>query len=162
LTLRYHPRSTLFPYTTLFRSAGQMLVALDMNLATIQRDGANLNHGAARACAESLHLVQQLSKELRTISHLLHPPLLDEAGLPSAIRWFVEGFAERSKIPVALEIPQNLGRLSPEFETTIFRVVQEGLTNIHRHSGSSTAAIRISQGPEAIRLEISDRGKGIP
>ncbi|PYX24638.1 MAG: hypothetical protein DMG87_03165, partial [Acidobacteria bacterium] len=143
-------------------SAGQMLVALDMNLATIQRDGANLNHGAARACAESLHLVQQLSKELRTISHLLHPPLLDEAGLPSAIRWFVEGFAERSKIPVALEIPQNLGRLSPEFETTIFRVVQEGLTNIHRHSGSSTAAIRISQGPEAIRLEISDRGKGIP
>jgi len=143
-------------------SAGQMLVALDMNLATIQRDGANLNHGAARACAESLHLVQQLSKELRTISHLLHPPLLDEAGLPSAIRWFVEGFAERSKIPVALEIPQNLGRLSPEFETTIFRVVQEGLTNIHRHSGSSTAAIRISQAPEAIRLEISDRGKGIP
>src|SRR5207302_11345714 len=89
-------------------SAGQRLVALDMNLATIQRDGANLNHGAARACAESLHLVQQLSKELRTISHLLHPPLLDEAGLPSAIRWFVEGFAERSKIPVALEIPQNL------------------------------------------------------
>jgi two-component system, NarL family, sensor kinase len=88
--------------------------------------------------------------------------LLDEAGLPSAIRWFVEGFAERSKIPVALEIPQNLGRLSPEFETTIFRVVQEGLTNIHRHSGSSTAAIRISQAPEAIRLEISDRGKGIP
>jgi PAS domain S-box-containing protein len=143
-------------------SAGQMLVALDMNLATIQRDGANLNHGAARACAESLHLVQQLSKELRTISHLLHPPLLDEAGLPSAIRWFVEGFAERSKIPVALEIPQNLGRLSPEFETTIFRVVQEGLTNIHRHSGSSTAAIRISQAPDAIRLEISDRGKGIP
>jgi PAS domain S-box-containing protein len=143
-------------------SAGQMLVALDMNLATIQRDGANLNHGAARACAESLHLVQQLSKELRTISHLLHPPLLDEAGLPSAIRWFVEGFAERSKIPVALEIPQNLGRLSPEFETTIFRVVQEGLTNIHRHSGSSTAAIRISQATEAIRLEISDCGKGIP
>jgi PAS domain S-box-containing protein len=143
-------------------SAGQMLVALDMNLATIQRDGANLNHGAARACAESLHLVQQLSKELRTISHLLHPPLLDEAGLPSAIRWFVEGFAERSKIPVALEIPQNLGRLSPEFETTIFRVVQEGLTNIHRHSGSSTAAIRISQVPDAIRLEISDHGKGIP
>jgi len=143
-------------------SAGQMLVALDMNLATIQRDGANLNHGAARACAESLHLVQQLSKELRTISHLLHPPLLDEAGLPSAIRWFVEGFAERSKIPVALEVPQNLGRLSPEFETTIFRVVQEGLTNIHRHSGSSTAAIRISQVPDAIRLEISDHGKGIP
>jgi PAS domain S-box-containing protein len=143
-------------------SAGQMLVALDMNLTTIQRDGTGLTPVAARACAESLHLVQQMSKELRTISHLLHPPLLDEAGLPSAIRWFVEGFAERSKIPVALEIPENLGRLSPEFETTIFRVVQEGLTNIHRHSGSSTAAIRISQAAEEIRLEISDRGKGMP
>ncbi len=143
-------------------SAGQMLVALDMNLATIQRDGTNLSPGAAHACAESLQLVQQMSKELRTISHLLHPPLLDEAGLPSAIRCYVEGFADRSKIPVRLEIPENLGRLSPELETTIFRVVQEGLTNIHRHSGSSTAAIRISQAPEEIRLEISDRGKGIP
>jgi PAS domain S-box-containing protein len=143
-------------------SAGQMLIALDLNLAAIRRENASLSPSAARACDESLGLVRQMSQELRTISHLLHPPLLDEAGLPSAIRWFVEGFAERSRMPVQLEVSENLPRLSPEAETTIFRVVQESLTNIHRHSGSSTAAIRIAQSPTEIRVEVSDRGKGMP
>ena len=139
-----------------------MLVALDLNLAAIQKEGTRLSTGGARACHGSLGLVRQMSRELRTISHLLHPPLLDEAGLPSAIRCFVEGFAERSRIPVQLELPENLERLSPEAETTVFRVVQESLTNIHRHSGSSTAAIRITRSPTEIRVEVSDRGKGMP
>jgi PAS domain S-box-containing protein len=143
-------------------SAGQILVALDLNLAAIQKENARLSPGAARACHESLGLVRQMSQELRTIAHLLHPPLLDEAGLPSAIRWFVEGFAERSGIPVQLDVSEHLVRLSPEAERTIFRVVQESLTNIHRHSGSPTATIRIAQSQTEIRVEVSDRGKGVP
>jgi PAS domain S-box-containing protein len=141
-------------------SAGQTLVALDMNLSSIQRE-ANLSPQALKTCSESLGLVKELSRELRTISHLLHPPLLDEAGLPSAVRWYVEGFAERSKISVNLDLDDDLGRLSPECETAIFRIVQECLTNIHRHSGSSTASIRIARGPREVRVEVSDQGKGI-
>ncbi|HEV2731473.1 MAG TPA: PAS domain S-box protein [Terriglobales bacterium] len=143
-------------------SAGQMLVALDMNLTAIREESKNPSAKAARACAESLELVQQMSKELRTISHLLHPPLLDEAGLPSAIRWFVEGFAERSKIAVELELSEDLGRLSPESETTVFRIVQESLSNIHRHSQSPKASIRICRTPSEVRVEVSDSGKGMP
>ena len=143
-------------------SAGQMLVALDMNLTAIREESKNPSAKAARACAESLELVQQMSNELRTISHLLPPPLLDEAGLPSAIRWFVEGFAERSKIPVELELSEDLGRLSPESETTVFRIVQESLSNIHRHSQSPKASIRICRTPSEVRVEVSDSGKGMP
>ncbi len=111
--------------------------------------------------AESQQLSEDLSREIRTLSYLLHPPLLDEAGLASAVRWCVDGFSERSKIKVELEIPEELGRLPRELELVIFRVVQESLTNIHRHSGSSTARIRLSQNEDAVEFEISDRGKGI-
>jgi PAS domain S-box-containing protein len=142
-------------------SAGQTLVALDMNLAAIQREAKELSPQALKTCSESLHLVKELSRELRTISHLLHPPLLDEAGLPSAVRWYVEGFAERSKIRVNLDLDANLGRLSSECETAIFRIVQECLTNIHRHSGSPTANISISSTPRQVRVEVRDQGKGI-
>jgi signal transduction histidine kinase len=107
-------------------------------------------------------LVKELSRELRTISHLLHPPLLDEAGLASAVQLYVEGFAERSKIAVELEVSPELGRLSPEAETAIFRIVQECLTNIHRHSGSSRASIRIARDLKDVRVEVRDQGKGIP
>src|SRR2546430_16234694 len=89
------------------------------------------------------------------------PPLLDEAGLPSAVRWYVEGFGERSKINVNLELDADLGRLSSECETAIFRIVQECLTNIHRHSGSPTASIRISRSPREVKVEVRDQGKGI-
>jgi two-component system NarL family sensor kinase len=106
-------------------------------------------------------LVQDLSKEVRTISHLLHPPLLDEAGLASALRWYVDGFAQRSKIKVDLKFPADFGRLPRESETAIFRTVQECLTNIHRHSGSSIATIRIDASVNQVRLEVEDRGKGI-
>jgi signal transduction histidine kinase len=111
---------------------------------------------------ESLGLVDELSRDLRTISHLLHPPLLDEAGLPSALRWYVEGFSERSKVGVKLHLAEDLGRLPAECETAIFRMVQECLTNIHRHSESSTATISITHDARRIKVEIRDQGKGMP
>ena len=103
-----------------------------------------------------------MSREIRTISHLLHPPLLDEAGLASALRWYVEGFAKRSRIQVDIEIPQSLGRLPDDTEIAMFRVVQECLTNIHRHSGSATANIRIKSHGQQVILEVEDRGNGMP
>ena len=142
-------------------SAGQMLVALDMSLYTIQQEAGKLSPSASSALSQSLETVQEMSRELRTISHLLHPPLLDEAGLPSAVRWYVEGFAERSKIAVDLDLGEELGRLPRELETTIFRIVQESLTNVHRHSGSATAAIRILRNSGDVLIEVLDQGKGI-
>ena len=143
-------------------SAGQILAALKMSLFPVQQRIVEVDPSCLGAMNESLSLVDELTKELRTISHLLHPPLLDELGLPSAIQWYVEGFAERSKVRVTLELPENLGRLSRELETTLFRIVQECLTNIHRHSGSSTAQIRVDHTPEQIKLEVRDQGKGFP
>jgi signal transduction histidine kinase len=92
----------------------------------------------------------------------LHPPLLDIAGLASALRWYVDGFSSRSNIKVDLEIPQNLGRLPAEIEIAIFRIVQECLTNIHRHSGSPKADIHISQEGDRLTVQVRDQGKGIP
>jgi len=103
-----------------------------------------------------------LTKEIRTLSYLLHPPLLDESGLESAVPLYIEGFSERSGIAVDLEIGANFGRLSNDLELVIFRLVQESLTNIHRHSGSFSAKIRILRSEGRVELEISDNGKGIP
>ena len=110
---------------------------------------------------ESLELIGELIKEIRTISHLRHPPLLDEVGLSSALHLYLEGFAERSKIKAALEIPNDFGRHSSAVETTIFRVVQECLTNIHRHSGSAVAKVVISRVNHQLCVEVRDEGKGI-
>jgi PAS domain S-box-containing protein len=142
-------------------SAGQMLAALGMNLAPLQTEASQMSVRAANLAKESLDLVAELSKEVRTISHLLHPPLLDELGLSSALRVYVEGFAERSKVKVDMEIAADFGRLSQELETTIFRVVQESLTNIHRHSGSPVARIRISYAEGGILVEVQDGGRGM-
>jgi signal transduction histidine kinase len=142
-------------------SVGQTLAALTMNLSAVRADIERLAKTAS-ALTDSEGLVQEMSKEVRTISHLLHPPLLDEAGLASAIRWYVNGFAQRSKIKVDLDFPDDFGRLSQEVETAIFRVVQECLTNIHRHSGSPVAKIRITRSAGSVHVEVEDRGKGIP
>ena len=107
-------------------------------------------------------MVKEINKQIRTISHLLHPPLLDETGLASALRWYVEGFSERSKIGVKLHIPSDFGRLPQEMELSIFRMVQECLTNIHRHAESPTAGICITQGDGRLIVEVEDVGKGIP
>ena len=143
-------------------SVGQMLSAISMNLAMVQAQAHQLDEGGARAVAENAQLIEQISTEIRTISYLLHPPLLDELGLRSALGWYVEGFSERSKIKVDLEIAADFGRLSTALETAIFRIVQECLTNIHRHSGSKTAVIRILQENDQVTVVAEDAGKGIP
>src|ERR1700731_2164010 len=125
-----------------------------MNSSFVQAESPRLSPETARRLADNISLTDEASKQIRTISHLLHPPLLDEAGLASALRWYVDGFSERSKINTRLDIPQNLAGLSSEMELSIFRVVQECLTNIHRHAGSATAGIRITQDEASLRLEI--------
>jgi PAS domain S-box-containing protein len=142
-------------------SAGQIVAAMGMNLARLEEEVRKLGPGAVGLVKENQAFVDELSKEVRTISHLLHPPLLDELGLGSALRTYVEGFGERSKIKVDLEIPADFGRLALESETAIFRLVQECLTNIHRHSGSRVAAIRVSRLRGAVCVEVRDAGKGI-
>jgi signal transduction histidine kinase len=143
-------------------SVGQLLAALGMNIAVVQSQSHKLDSAGARAVSENAAMVEQISREIRTISHLLHPPLLDVAGLASALRWYVDGFSERSKIKVALEIPEEFGRLSDEMEIAIFRMIQECLTNIHRHSGGSSAAIRVYEENHRVLVEVQDQGKGIP
>jgi signal transduction histidine kinase len=143
-------------------SAGQILVALSMNLTPLASEADAVSPHSIKVVKESLDLIDELSMEVRTISHLLHPPLLDEIGLSSALHLYLDGFAERSKIRVDLEIPDDFGRLSQELETAIFRIVQESVTNIHRHSGSPVARIHISRIGTDVRLEIEDKGKGIP
>jgi signal transduction histidine kinase len=142
-------------------SVGQMLAALAMNLSSVGIDIERLTN-ASSAVSKSMDMVHEMTKEIRTISYLLHPPLLDEAGLASALRWYIEGFAERSNIQVDLHFPEDFGRLSRELETAIFRTVQECLTNIHRHAESPTAKIRLTRSGSEVRVEIEDEGKGIP
>ena len=142
-------------------SVGQTLAALAMNLAMVRNDVERLARTAA-TLNDSDSLVREMSSEVRTISHLLHPPLLDEAGLASALRWYVDGFAQRSHIRVDLDLPEDFERLSGEMETAIFRVVQECLTNIHRHSESSVAKIHVRHRHDQVFVSIEDKGKGIP
>ncbi len=143
-------------------SVGQTLAALSMNIGVVQAQSHKLDSIGARAVSENAQLVDQVSREIRTISHLLHPPLLDVAGLASALRWYADGFAERSNIKVDVQIATDFGRLPDELEITLFRIVQECLTNIHRHSGSATAAIRLRQEGNSVIVEVQDSGKGIP
>lgn len=142
-------------------SIGQMLAALSMNLSGVRADLDRLTRATA-SVIDSESLIQEMTKEVRTISHLLHPPLLDEAGLPSALRWFVDGFSQRSKISVHLDCPTDFGRLPRDVETAFFRLVQESLTNIHRHSGSPTARIRLLHHAGEAAVIVADDGKGIP
>jgi signal transduction histidine kinase len=142
--------------------SAQVVAALAMNLSMVEKEAKNWSPRAGKIMADSIDLVQSILKDLRTMSYLLHPPLLDDAGLESAVRWFVEGFAERSRIPVELEIAPDLGRLPRGLELTVFRIVQESLTNIHRHSGSPSASIQIGRDGDMVVLEVCDRGKGMP
>lgn len=142
-------------------SAGQLLAALSMTLTPLELELKTSHPQWAEAVISSMKLVDELSKELRTISHLLHPPMLDEAGLEFALRWYVEGFAERSEIKVNFDFPDDLGRLPREVETTIFRLIQESLTNIHRHADSRTAAIRLWRQDRYVNVEVIDQGKGM-
>lgn len=142
-------------------STGQMLVALAMNLSSLEPESPKLTAQSSQVLSDSQKLVQEMTREVRTLSYLLHPPLLDEAGLNSALRWYVEGFSKRSHVVVDLQLDSAVGRLPREIETAIFRIVQESLTNVHRHSGSSFAEIRLDRQPSSIRVEVQDEGKGI-
>jgi PAS domain S-box-containing protein len=143
-------------------SSGQALAALSMSLSMIERETDKLSERAVKNLTDANRLVRELSQEVRTMSHLLHPPLLDEAGLESALRWFVEGFAQRSGINVDLNLSPELGRLSKEMEISIFRIVQESLANVHRHSGSKTAQVQVGRDAQKVTLEIRDQGRGLP
>ena len=113
------------------------------------------------ALAEAGEIVNRTIQQVRTMSHLLHPPLLDELGLVPALQWFVRGFIERSRIQVELRIEGDIGRLTPDIETALFRVAQESLTNIHRHSGSPSAVICVTRDRDTVVLQIADEGRGI-
>jgi len=143
-------------------SAGQLVAALQMQLTPMKDEAEKLKSELAKEISGALDVADQLSQELRTVSYLLHPPLLDELGLPSALTWYVEGFAERSKIDVELDLAPGLGRMPIDMETTLFRVVQESLTNIHRHANSKGAQIRVYRLGNEICLEVRDYGKGMP
>jgi signal transduction histidine kinase len=115
-----------------------------------------------QASLEASQLIDRAIQQVRTISHLLHPPLLDEVGLVSALRWFLEGLSERSGIHMVLEVnPPNLGRLKSELETAIFRIVQEALTNMFRHSGASNGCVAVTEKNGNIVVSVRDDGKGI-
>ena len=141
--------------------AGQTLVAMALNFAALRDAARGQDPKIIGLVEQSEELSQILSKEIRTLSYLLHPPLLDEVGLASALRWYVEGFSKRSGIEVELELPEDSGRLSKALELVIFRVVQESLTNVHRHSGSTWAKIRLNRTERAVDIEVVDGGKGI-
>jgi signal transduction histidine kinase len=142
-------------------SVGQSLAALNMNLSSLGADLERLAK-ATSTVSDSAVLVNDMTKDIRTISYLLHPPLLDETGLASALKMYIQGFTERSNIAVDLQFPDHFDRLPRDLETTIFRLVQESLTNIHRHSGSPAAEIRVARLENEVRVEVKDHGKGIP
>jgi signal transduction histidine kinase len=142
-------------------SAGQTLTVLGMSLAQFAQKAGRKAPELADDAEQIQETVQQLHREIRTTSYLLHPPLLDENGLYSAVSWYVQGLLERSGLEVHLDISKDFGRLSREMELVIFRLVQECLTNIHRHSASKAASIRISRESNQIILEIRDQGKGM-
>src|SRR5215469_3827500 len=143
-------------------SLGQILSAIKMNLSYLSRDTSHLDERGRNAVIESRELIDSCIKEVRTLSHLLHPPMLDEVGLLPAIRWFVTGFSQRSGIDVKLDLPATLQRFPIELEIAIFRVVQEGLTNVHRHSGSPTAIVSLGVEDSQVHLKVIDHGRGIP
>jgi signal transduction histidine kinase len=142
-------------------SVGQLLALLKIELHSLRSRVRSHEAAAAQKLAECCDLAEESIKQIRTVSYLLHPPLLEELGLKSAIPWYLEGFSKRSGITTTVEISPALGRLSSEVELAIFRVLQESLTNVHRHSGSSTAHVRLWMNEDLVCMEVEDHGKGI-
>jgi PAS domain S-box-containing protein len=142
-------------------STGQVLAALEVTLDRAIAAAGSLDPKVTRLLGECSQLARQCSQEIRTASYLLHPPLLDELGLPTALRWLVDGFTARSNIPVQLELPASSVRLPPDQELSLFRVVQEALSNIQKHSGSRKARVRLTMDPERVCVEVRDFGRGL-
>jgi signal transduction histidine kinase len=140
-------------------SVGQLLSVINMNLSSF--DHENLTPQAVHLLSDSRELVDQIIREIRTISHLLHPPLLDEAGLGAALRIYVAGFGERSGIAADLQVEEDMPRLSPDLEISIFRIVQECLTNILKHAEANAVTIRVGRSAGMVSVTVSDDGRGM-
>jgi signal transduction histidine kinase len=145
----------------LHETVAQSLAALKMTLAKNRRSDLSERERKANL-AESIALVESSMRQVRTLSYLLHPPLLEEQGLLSALRWCLSGFQERSGVLAVCELPEEMPRLPAAVESAVFRIVQECLTNIHRHSGSTTATVRLTRSPVELVLEVEDTGRGMP
>jgi signal transduction histidine kinase len=137
---------------------GQYLTAAKINLDVLARSDGD----GGLYLREAQQLIDRAISDTRTLSHLLHPPLLDEAGFASAARWYVESFGKRCGIAVVLGIPDLHERLSSETETALFRILQEALTNVHRHSGSRSVEIHLTRNASSVVLSVQDHGKGVP
>jgi signal transduction histidine kinase len=136
-------------------SLGQYLAGLKMLLSSMDKQELN------STLTQCLEIVDRSIAETRTISHLLHPPLLDDAGLKSAVSWYVEGFSQRSGVQIDLKWPEELGRLSSPIELVLFRTIQEALTNIHRHASAARAEIKLLPSRTQVQLSIRDSGRGM-
>jgi signal transduction histidine kinase len=144
----------------LHESVGQTLAALKMTLANL--DHAHVENGNALApLQEARGLAEDAIREIRVVSYLMHPPMLDEAGLAPTLEWYARGFSDRSNIQATVEVDRGLGRFSQQIETTVFRIVQEALTNVHRYSGSHTVTIRVARQDGQVLVEVSDQGCGL-
>lgn len=136
---------------------GQSLAAAQINLGLLSSTG----EAESQYLAEARRLLGQAVSDIRTLSYLLHPPLLEEAGFYSAARWYIDGFSKRSSVKVNLELPSKTGRMADVVELTLFRVLQEGLINAHRHSGSNRVDVRVENGDSNVTMHLRDYGKGL-
>jgi signal transduction histidine kinase len=142
-------------------STGQELAVLEMNLSRVKTAISSRGREFDEILSQSISLTRSIADELRTLSYLLHPPILDECGLNAAIRSYVSGINQRNGLHVEVEIPQDLRRLSEEAELAIFRIVQASLTNVHLHSGASKANVKIERSLDGVTVAVSDEGRGI-
>jgi signal transduction histidine kinase len=140
---------------------GQDLTAAKMMLGALMQPHQS-NDAKERALSEANEMMDNAIKQVRTISHLLHPPLLDEMGLLSALRWYTDGFAKRSGIETILEVPRSFPRLGAEVETAIFKIAQESLTNVFRHASAQRTTVKLEEQDGWVSISIADDGKGIP
>lgn len=143
-------------------SLGQYLSALKMNLGMLKVSDPTISSKTSQELEKCGNLLEECVKEVRTISYLLYPPMLEEMGLKSAITWYLDGFTKRSGIEIELEIQPHFSRLSRDTELAFFRVLQEALTNVVKHAAATKVAIRLAGGDESVTLEIRDNGKGLP
>jgi PAS domain S-box-containing protein len=142
---------------------GQKLALQSITLSQVlKKETAGLDEESRRSLSECAALTKEVGEEIRTLSYLLHPPLLDELGLPSALKWYAEGFEKRTGIAIELDISLEFQRLPPDVEVTLFRVIQESLTNVHRYSDSARASVQLKSIKDQIRVQVADFGKGMP
>ncbi|MGA7170516.1 MAG: sensor histidine kinase, partial [Candidatus Sulfotelmatobacter sp.] len=142
-------------------TTGQTLASIKMTGALLQRAAGSAPQ-MRQLFDELAALTDEAIQEIRTTSYLLHPPLLDETGIASAARWFVDGFSKRSGIQVHCDVPDKMERPSRNCELVLFRVLQESLTNVHRYSGASVAQVKLRRDHDHLTFEVSDNGTGIP